>query len=56
MSQRSNATANPAGTTQLPDDCVVPSQPGTLVTCEHGRDVPDHIAARQGIAGHQRRR
>ncbi|MCX5070778.1 hypothetical protein OOJ91_33580 [Micromonospora lupini] len=50
----SNATANAAGTTQLGDGCVVPSQTGRMVTCEHGPDVPDHIAARQGTAGHQR--
>ncbi len=52
----SNATSNPAGTTQTPDGCVVPSQTGTLATCQHGRDVPDHITARSGGAGHQRRR
>lgn len=51
----SAATANPAGTTQLGDGCVVPSQDGRMVTCEHGPDVPDHIAARRGAAGHQRR-
>ncbi|MEV4212540.1 hypothetical protein [Micromonospora sp. NPDC049662] len=52
----SNATANPPGTTQLGDGCVVPSQTGRSVTCEHGPDVPDHIAARRGEAGYQRRR
>ena len=51
----SNATANPPGTVQLPDDCIVPSQPGKIPTCEHDRDVPDHLSARRGAAGHQRR-
>jgi hypothetical protein len=56
MANTSNATANPPNTTQVPDGCVVPSQTGRLVTCEHGgRDVPDHLDARAGRAGHQRR-
>lgn len=51
----SNAIANDPGTTQTPDGCVVKSQPGVLVTCQHGGDRPDHVDARTGSAGHQRR-
>ena len=57
--QSSNATANPAGTTQTSDGRVLPGAPvfdssrGHLMPAG-ASDRPDHHAARSGQAGHQR--
>ena len=58
MFNRNNATSNPPNTTQTEDGCVVASRPGELGRCAHqdGRSVPQHIEARNGVAGHQRGR
>lgn len=41
---------NAPQTTQLPCDCVVPSQTGRLVSCPDGHDpdMPDHLRTRKG--------
>jgi hypothetical protein len=57
-------TTNPPGSTQLADGCVVTdaapvydADKGRWVParCGHDTDLPDHVAARTGQAGHQRR-
>jgi hypothetical protein len=62
MASTPNATTNPAGSTQAPDGCVItngaPVQRGghwVPATCSHASDRPDHLDARGGTAGHQRR-
>ena len=63
MTVTANATANPAGSTQTPDDRVIKNgapvfddSRGHLMPAGHNdTDQPQQHAARRGAAGHQRR-